>query len=377
MKKCKIFLTSTVFREISQNTKISPEIQQKIRKLWDEVTQIAEVIEYPGRFPAPEEIEKNVLEKHIDLIGCHLSHPLSKDLLERSQVFAVCTSTAGFNHIGTVDDDSILITHTPGVLHETVADFTIAMVMSNLRNLVNHHDFVWSGEWTPEERWDLDQKLVQTLDNLTLGIVGMGEIGMEVIRRVSPWGVKIVYFDPVRKSEFEKGFSNVSYFDNIDKVFENADVLSLHLPLNPKTKGIVNRELLLKLKDNAVLVNTARGPVINFEHLLEILEKREKQIHIAFDVYDPEPISPEILARFHKIKDQNPDLRVVFVPHNASANADTRGKMAIMLFEDLIRLTRASSFKELQGCRFIPRHRDLIEAGKTGHYRISHIFSDE
>ncbi|MHA1732124.1 MAG: 2-hydroxyacid dehydrogenase [Promethearchaeota archaeon] len=375
MKKLKLFLASSVFREIGENPMVSGETRGRIRELWGELNEACEVVEFAGRFPSKAEIERAVLGGGADLVGCHLSHPIPADLLEESGVLAVSTSTAGFNHVGVVPNDDVLITHTPGVLHETVADFTVAVILANLRNLVDHHEFVWSGKWSASEKWDLDQKLVTTIDSLKVGVVGMGEIGTEVTRKLSPWGIHILYHDPNRREDVEREFPNVTYSQDMGGVFEQCDVVSLHVPLVPATEGLVGTDLLSRMKRGSLLVNTSRGGVVNFPELLDALESGRAEVNLAFDVYDPEPISAEVLRRFKGIKEANPHLRFTFVPHNASADADTRGKMACILFEDLATIAKARSFDELATCRLIPRHRRALESGDTGRFRINSRFA--
>lgn len=361
--KTKIFFTSNVFSdtEIGLNSKISKRNREKIVELWDILKKKAEIIIFDGRFPLESQIHDKIQNFNPDIIGCHLSHELPKDFLENSEVFAVATATMGYNHIGRVSGDKILITHTPGVLFETVADFTIAIILENLRNLVDLHNFVWNGKWTAEEKWDLDQKLCSKIDNKTLGIIGVGQIGQEVIKKLYPWGVKIWYNDIFRNKAMEKKFPGIKFIDNYEEIFTNCDIISLHIPLMEKTKGIVNRDLLELMKKDAVLVNTARGEIINIYDLLELLENREISINLAFDVFGPiEPIEPQILERFKNIKKENPNLRFTFIPHNASADADTRAKMNVMFLQDIIKIIESKNLDDLKEVHIIPEQKNRI-----------------
>ncbi|MEJ2249431.1 MAG: NAD(P)-dependent oxidoreductase, partial [Candidatus Lokiarchaeota archaeon] len=195
--KPKVFLTSNVFssNEIGSNEKIDQGIRDKISELWNELNSISNLKVYTGRFPKQEEIEKISSEFNPHIIGCHLSHQISSKVMKDSNLIAVSTCTAGFNHISRTDEDKVIITHTPGVLYETVADYTIALIMSNLRNLIDLHSYVWNEKWSPEDKWDLDQNLSSIVKNKTIGIVGLGEIGKEVVRKLTPWGLKIIYYD--------------------------------------------------------------------------------------------------------------------------------------------------------------------------------------
>jgi len=360
--KPKIFLTSNVFsaEEIGENRTISENIRQKIKTLWKELKSKSQLKVFEGRFPTESQIRNNIEQFDPQIIGCHLSHTITREMLENSNVFAVSTSTAGFNHIERPEEDDIIITHTPGVLFETVADYTISLIMANLRNLIDLHKYVWEGNWSQDEKWDLDQKLSSVIDNKTVGIIGLGEIGAELMKRLYSWGVKIIYYDIAQNKDLEKSYPKLQYKKNIEDVFKEADIVSIHVPLNAATKHLVDSKLLKLMKRNALLINTARGPVINFNELLDSLENGEIKINIAFDVYPKEPIDPGILKRFKKIKQNNPDLRMILMPHNASADADTRGKMDLMFLSDIIQIIDSKRIENLEKINLIPPHRKKL-----------------
>lgn len=371
--KPKVYLTSNVFspQEIGQNEKIAKPIKTKIQELWEKLESEAILKVFDGRFPEESQIQTEVEDFNPNIIGCHLSHPISKNVLKNSNIFAVSTSTAGFNHIQRTEKDDIIITHTPGVLFETVADYTIALIMANLRNIINLHNYVWEGEWTPDEKWDLDQKLSSVIDNKIIGIVGLGEIGTELMKRLYEWGLKIIYYDIRSKGELEKLYPGVEYRKNIEDVFKEADVISLHVPLNKNTKHMINAEFLRLMKKNALLVNTARGGVVDFDDLLTLLESGDININIAFDVYPEEPIEPQILKRLKAIKKNNPTMRMILMPHNASADADTRGKMVIMLLEDILKIINSERIEDLEKIHLIPKHKKELHQKE---WRMSHFW---
>ncbi len=360
--KPKVYFTSNVFTpaEIGSNEKINQKIRDNISKLWEMLNNIAELKIFYGRFPTEAEMKRNIEEFNPDIIGCHLSHKISAEILEETKIFAICTSTAGYNHIQKTHDDDILITHTPGVLHETVADYTIALIMANLRNLVDLHNYVWNGHWSINNKWDIDRSLSSVISNKILGIVGLGEIGKEVVKRLYPWGVKILYYDILRMKEFEKIYPNIEFKDKLEEIFQESDIICLHIPLNKFTKKIINRDLLKSMKKNALLVNTARGLVLDFDALLDLLEKKEIQINIALDVFPIEPIDIETLKRLNKIKETQPEIRILILPHNASADADTRGKMITMFLKDIIKIIESKSFEDLSEIHLIPEQKSEI-----------------
>ena len=360
--KVKVYLTSSVFtvEEIGSNDKISPEIREKIKSLGEQLNESAETKIFNGRFPKDEQLKSEIEAFKPEIIGCHLSHNINSELLTISNIFAVLTSTAGYNHIERTEEDDIIITHTPGVLHETVADYTVALILANLRNIVDLHNYVWKGKWSSDDKWDLDQDLSSVIKNKCLGIVGLGEIGSEVVKKLYPWGLKIIYNDRERNTDFEMQYPMIEFKENLEDLFSVADIISLHIPLNNSTEKLINRELLILMKKGALLVNTARGGVLDVEDLLELMEKKEIQIDISFDVYPDEPIPSKILERFKKIKKEQPDLRIILMPHNASADADTRGRMVILLLEDLIKIIKSSEIDDLKDIHLIPEHKKIL-----------------
>ncbi|MHA2391221.1 MAG: 2-hydroxyacid dehydrogenase [Promethearchaeota archaeon] len=360
--KPKVYLTSNVFseREIGSNELISETLRKNIRNLWQELEKISELKVFNGRFPTEEQILSDVKKFNPDLLGCHLSHQIPSNILENSKIFAIATSTAGFNHIQRTELDDILITHTPGVLHETVADYTIAIIMANLRNLIDLHNYVWNNLWTPEDKWDLDRSLSSLISDKILGIVGLGEIGKELVKKLSSWGIKILYYDLRQMKEFEKKYPILEYREKIEGVFKESDIVSIHVPLNKHTEKLVSRDLLKLMKKNALLVNTARGGVLDLETLLFMLENKEIQINLAFDVFPVEPLDIKTLERMKKIKEIQPAIRMILIPHNASADANTRGKMDSIFLQDIINIIKSSSIEDLSQVHIIPEHKKQI-----------------
>ncbi len=369
--KPKVYLTSNVFiaEEIGSNDKISNKIRDKIRSLWDKLKSISMLKIYNGRFPTEKEIKEEVKNFNPNLLGCQLSHLIPSDILENSNIFAVLTSTAGYNHIQRSEKDDILITHTPGVLHETVADYTIALIMANLRNLIDLHNYVWNNNWTPDDKWDLDQSLSSIINNKVLGIVGLGEIGIELVKRLYPWGLKIIYYDIRKREDIEKIFPTIEYKENLDDIFKEADIISLHIPLNKHTEKLINRDLLKLMKKNTLLVNTARGGILDLDDMLSLLENKVIKINFSFDVYPEEPINNKILQRIKKIKNDQPEIRIILMPHNASADADTRGRMVILFLEDLIKIIKSSKIEDLRDVHIIPEHKNQLTNKKWRIYK--------
>ena len=367
----KIYFTSNVFsdKEIGSNEKISENLRKKIINLWQQLDKISEVNIFNGRFPSEAQIKKEVENFNPDILGCHLSHIISSDVLKNSNIFVVSTSTAGYNHIQRVEEDDILITHTPGVLHETVADYTVALIMVNLRNLLDLHNYVWNEKWTPNDKWDLDQSLSSIITDKTLGIIGLGEIGKGVVKRLSPWGVKILYYDIRQMKDFEKDYPLIEFRENIEDIFRKSDIISIHVPLNGHTENLVDKNLLKLMKKDSLLINTARGGVLDLENLVNMLENKEIQINIAFDVFPIEPIDSKTLARLKKIKIAQPNIRMILIPHNASSDANTRAKMNILFLKDIIKIIKSSSIEDLKEIHIIHEHKNQLTEKKWRIYK--------
>lgn len=214
----------------------------------------------------------------------------------------------------------IAVTNTPGVLTETTADFAFALLMAAARRIPEAHAFVHSGRWST---WIIDLLAGQDVYGATLGIFGLGRIGAAVARRGRGFGMRILYCDErpaPPEVERELAARRVSK----EELLRESDFVSLHVPLTPATRHLIGRAELALMKSTAILVNTARGPVVDEEALAEALER-----HIIWaaglDVFEQEPaVHPKLL--------ELPN--VVLAPHIASASYATRRRMSMMAAEN-------------------------------------------
>jgi glyoxylate reductase len=193
--------------------------------------------------------------------------------------------------------------------------------MAVARRLVEGDRMARSGAWT---RWNLDQLCGTDIWGKTLGIIGLGRIGRAVARRASGFRMGILYNSTSRAPlEIEKEL-NAEYASR-DAVFEQADFVSLHVPLNADTRGLVGPAELAEMKRTAFLINTTRGPVVQEAALVEALE-RGLIAGAALDVFEREPLIPDGLRRDN----------VVLAPHLGSASVETRTRMALIAVENAI-----------------------------------------
>jgi len=227
----------------------------------------------------------------------------------------VANVAVGYNNIDLVAAEmrKVLVTNTPGVLTEATADLTWALILATARRLIEGVDLVRSGQWTG---WHPEQLLGLELRGRTLGLLGAGRIGQAVGRRAVPFGLRLLYTARTPKPEFERetGATRV----DPTRLFAESDILSLHVPASPETKGIINGESLARMKRGAILINTSRGDLIREEALATALELGQLGA-AGLDVYTDEPtIHPRLRAA----------PRTVLLPHIGSATEETRRKMA-------------------------------------------------
>lgn len=214
----------------------------------------------------------------------------------------------------------IYVSNTPGVLTETTADHAFALLMASARRVAEGDRFVRSGGWKWFDPLDF---LGAEVNGATLGIVGFGRIGSAVARRASGFKMKVIYFSRSQPPE-EFGAKRVA---TLEELLEQSDFVSIHVPLLPETRHLINEARLARMKRSAILINTARGGVIDQRALYEALQSGALA-HAGLDVTDPEPIARD-----------DPLLRldnVTVVPHVASATGATRLRMAMMCVENVI-----------------------------------------
>jgi phosphoglycerate dehydrogenase-like enzyme len=207
----------------------------------------------------------------------------------------------------------VYVCHTPDVLSDAVADLTWAFILGWMRH-IPEADRYTRGEWGKKQKgfpfgWDIGGK--------TLGFLGLGRIGTEVAKRGKGFGVKMIYYDVVRRQDIEAQYG-ITYVP-FEELLKTSDIITVHVPLIPSTKGILSTKQFQMMKRSALVVNTSRGPVIDQKALTEAL-KTKLIAGACLDVFEVEPIplGEELL------KMEN----VIVAPHMASATWETRRKMA-------------------------------------------------
>jgi len=273
--------------------------------------------------PSRAEVLSRVSGK--DALICLLTEKVDRELLDAAgpSLRIVANVAVGFDNIDVpaCTERGIAVTNTPGVLDETTADFAWALLMAVARRLVEGDHLARSGGWT---KWNLDQLLGTDVWGKTLGIIGLGRIGRAVARRSSGFRMRVIY-NSTQRAPAEVENELRAEFKTREEVFAQADFLSLHVPLNDSTRGLIGPAELAMMKRTAFLINTTRGPVVQEGALLDALE-RGIIAGAALDVFEREPFIPDGLRRDN----------VVLAPHLGSASVETRTRMALIAVENAI-----------------------------------------
>jgi len=249
--------------------------------------------------------------KDVDAIICQLTDRIGESILASAPGLAVvATVSVGFDNVdvAAATRAGIPVCNTPGVLAETTADLAFALILAASRVLSDSERDLRQGGW---KKWELDGYLGQDVYGATLGLVGYGRIGQAVAKRAEGFSMRVIHHDLA-----PTGLPG--YVDDLDELVSEADVISLHVPLTAETRHLIDARRLALMKPTAVLVNTARGPVVDEEALAAALESGSL-FAAGIDVYEQEPnVHPRLLAA----------PRTVLLPHIGSASSATRLAMA-------------------------------------------------
>ncbi|MGE5185000.1 MAG: 2-hydroxyacid dehydrogenase [Acidobacteriota bacterium] len=264
-----------------------------------------------------------------DALVCLLLDRIDAPVLARAPRLRVIANCAvGYDNIDVAAATAagIAVTNTPDVLTEATAEFTLALMFAAARRLPEGEALVRSGRWPG---WRLDQLLGVGLAGKTLGIVGMGRIGRAVAGRARALGMRVVWTDPNYRMNVHSLNADAPDAPDalgVDELFATADVISLHCPLTPDTRGLVDAARLARMKPTAILVNTARGGCVDERAVAEALTAG-RLFAAALDVFAHEPaIDPALLAA----------PRVVLAPHLGSATTEARTQMAQLCADAVI-----------------------------------------
>ncbi len=270
-----------------------------------------------------EEIIENIKDKE-GLLSL-LVDTVDKEVIDSAPFLRIIANCAvGYNNIDInhAQKKNILVTNTPGVLTETTADLTWALILAVARRIPQ------ADKYTREKKfkgWELELFLGKEITGKRLGIIGMGRIGKAIASRAQAFKMETVYFDPHRLAPKKEKKYKATLLP-LNELLSSSDIITIHAALTPQTFHMISKEKIELISKDAILVNAARGPIVDEKALAEALEKR--QIWGAgLDVYEREP---EIEKKLFMLDN------VILLPHIGSATYETRLKMAMIAARNLV-----------------------------------------
>jgi glyoxylate reductase len=273
--------------------------------------------------PVREELKKKIGDK--DGLLCLLVDRIDREIISaapRLRIIANCAVGTDNIDLEWARRKGILVANTPGVLTEATADLTWALILAVARKIPQSDRFTRKKRF---QGWALDLFLGRELGGRRLGIIGLGRIGKAVAARARAFRMEVVYFDRQRLADEEEMTSGAKYLP-LDDLLATSDIVSIHASLNPETFHLISADKLKLMKRSAILVNVARGPIVEEKALAEALA-REDLWGAGLDVYEREP---EIEARLLDLEN------VVLLPHIGSATFMTRLNMAMTAARNLV-----------------------------------------
>jgi glyoxylate reductase len=267
--------------------------------------------------PSKKEIIRNVEDK--EGLLCSLYESIDREIISAASNLKVISSySVGYDHIDVqaATERGICVTYTPDVLTETTADLAFGLMLSTARRIAEGDSLVRRGKWS--KNWQYDFMLGGDVHGKTLGIIGMGRIGMAVARRSRCFDMKVLYHNRNRLPA-EREVELSAEYRSLDDLLSESDFVSIHLPLTSETRHLIDEKRLKLMKATSYLINTARGPVVDEKALVKAL-KYKWIAGAGVDVFEKEPVSrgSELLRMRN----------VILAPHIGSASIETRRKMA-------------------------------------------------
>lgn len=302
----KIFITSNIPEKVYQNLKKDFDIDY-----------------HDSNIPlTKEEIKKRI--KDIDILICPLSDKIDSEVIDSSEnLKLIANYGAGYDNvdINYAREKNIIVTNAPAPSSAvSTAELAFALMITSARKIVQGEKELRKGNF---KGWRPTYFLGSELRNKTLGIIGMGNIGKNLAKRAQAFEMKVIYYSRTRKKDIEN--ENITYMEKED-VIKNADFLSLHTSFVPELKHMISTKEFEMMKDSAILINAARGPLVDENALCEALKNKTISM-AALDVYEFEPKVTEGLLELDNI---------VLCPHLGNATYEARFEMADNVYENVM-----------------------------------------
>ena len=283
--------------------------------------------------------------KGADAVLSLLTEKIDGEFLDAagSQLKVVANLAVGFDNfvVPEMTKRGVIGTNTPDVLTDTTADLAFALLMATARMLPQAEKYVKDGHW---HTWEPLGFMGQDVHHATLGLVGLGRIGAAMARRGAGFEMKVIYYDAYRRQDLEQQYG-YEYRNSIEEVIREADFVSMHTPLTEETRHLMNKERLGMMKKTAILINSARGPIVDPDALYDAL-KNGTIWAAGLDVTEPEPLPSD-----HKLLTLD---NCLVVPHIASASINTRNNMSELAADNIINVLGGRAPKT-------PVNREVVE----------------
>lgn len=280
-----------------------------------------------NRVLAKDELIAALNQDRYDAVLCLLTDKIDAEVLSAAgpqcKIFANYAVGIDNIDIKAATEKTIMVTNTPGVLTDSVAEHAFTLVLSIAHRIAESDRFTRAGKYIG---WEPMLLLGTDVSKKTLGIVGLGRIGSRVAHHaLRGFDMRVLYYDVKRNEEFEREFQ-AEFRASADDIFREADFISIHVPLLPTTRHLVNAERLAIMKNTAYLINTSRGPIVDEAALVKALKNNVIR-GAALDVFENEPALASGLAALEN---------VILTPHIASATEETRQAMSALAAENII-----------------------------------------
>lgn len=287
------------------------------------LAEVAEIDLWAGEGPPSPEVLRERTAACEGLL-CSLTDRVDAALVAAApRLRAVSSVSVGVDHVdlAALRARKIALGHTPGVLVETTADLAFALLLATARRVVEADRFVRAGGWTPARRWELDLMIGRDVHGATLGIVGLGATGQAVARRALGFGMRVLGWS--RSGREVPGVTGVE----LPALLAASDYVSVHVALTPETRGLLDAAALARMKPGAILINTARGGIVDEDALAAAL-RAGRLAGAGLDVFAEEPVPQDspLLALPN----------VVALPHIGSASLATRARMCALAVDNMV-----------------------------------------
>jgi glyoxylate reductase len=313
-------------QKLVQETSMKPKVLLTRELLPKGMDYLRSHVDYEIAGSGPEVTKQEILAGIRDKEGLIslLTETIDREIMDAAPLKIIANCAVGYNNIDVsyAKSKGILVTNTPGILTDTTADLTLALILATARSIPRADLYTRKGRY---KGWALDLFLGREITDKCLGIVGMGRIGRAVAQRARAFRMEIIYTDTSRlpdKEERELGAA----FSSLEDLLKKSDIVTLHTTLTEETHHLISAERIALMKKTALLVNVSRGPVVDEKALMKALARK----HIwgaGLDVYEREP---EIERGLMELEN------VVLLPHIGSATEETRLKMSMMAAENLV-----------------------------------------